>query len=174
MAEIPVEKKSSSSWLWILLAIIVLALLLWWIFADNDEEEVAVAEPVAVEQQADVGAAAGPMTIAAVLANPADYYDMEGFTIDATVGDEITDRGFWIESGGSQMFALIVDQPREEPIDINPGAELRITGGTIRNPADIGQDLPGDELDQDTQRILQEQEAVLVVNESNIDITEGA
>jgi hypothetical protein len=42
--EIPVEKKSSMSWLWILLALLLAALLLWWLLDDDDE----VAEPVAV------------------------------------------------------------------------------------------------------------------------------
>ena len=40
MADIPVEKKSSTGWLWALLALLLAALLLWWIFSEADDEEV--------------------------------------------------------------------------------------------------------------------------------------
>ena len=43
MAEIPVEKKSSMTWLWLLLAAILAALLIWWITADEDDAEPVLA-----------------------------------------------------------------------------------------------------------------------------------
>ncbi|WP_375290114.1 hypothetical protein [Qipengyuania sp.] len=176
MAEIPIEKKSSKTWIWILLAAVLLGLLLWWLLADNNDDAV-VTEPVAVEQTAEVATAApemaGTMTIASILANPSDYYGREGFTGEVAVGGPLTDRGFWIENDGSRMLAIIIDEPREVPLDINPGQTLRISGGTIRNPADV-ENLPGVPMDQDTINAMQGQEAVLVVDESNIEIVEGA
>lgn len=176
MAEIPIEKKSSNTWIWILLAAVLLGLLLWWLLADNNDDAVTT-EPVAVEQTAEVATAApemaGTMTIASILANPAAYYGREGFTGEVAVGGPLTDRGFWIENDGSRMLAIIIDEPREVPLDINPGQTLRISGGTIRNPADV-ESLPGVPLDQDTINAMQGQEAVLVVDESNIEIIEGA
>ena len=53
MAEIPVEKKSSMTWLWLLLAAILAALLIWWITADEDDADPVLAE-TAIE--ADAGA----------------------------------------------------------------------------------------------------------------------
>ena len=43
MAEIPVEKKSSLSWLWWLLLLAGVIALLWWLIAANtDDEEVVI------------------------------------------------------------------------------------------------------------------------------------
>ena len=175
MAEIPIEKKSSKAWIWILLAAVLLALLLWWLLADNNDDA-AMTEPVAVEQTAEVATTApeaGTMTIASILANPSAFYGREGFTGEVDVGGPLTDRGFWIENDGQRMLAIIIDQPREVPMDINAGQKLRISGGTVRNPADV-ENLPGVPLDQDTINAMQGQEAVLVVDESNIEIVEGA
>lgn len=181
MAEIPVEKKSSMSWLWILLALILAALLLWWLFSagDDDEfepvgDEVAVVETVDTEAVDGTAAPGGAMTLAAILANPSAYYGREGFTGEVTVAGPLTDRGFWIENEGNRMFAIVIDQPAERPIDINPGATLRLNGGTVRDPSTItAADIKGDALDQDTMNVLQDQEAVLVINEANIEITQA-
>ena len=182
MAEIPIEKKSSNAWLWILLALLVLALVLWWILAADDDETAVVADTVAVEQVDGADADrmsmqspmdAGTMTLAAILANPADYYGKSGFTSDVTVAGPLTDRGFWIEKDGARMFAILIDAPTEAPLDLNTGANISISGGTIRNPSTIT-DIEGVPLDADTKRVMSEQEAVLVVDESKIDITGAA
>lgn len=179
MAEIPVQKKSHA-WVWVLLALIALALLAWWAFAEGDDDAemvdndaYVVTDPVVPATpgaDAEANAQAG-LALGAILANPAQYYGQE-YSGEVSVGDELTDRGFWIENNGERMFALIVDQPREVPIDINPGQRLRIDGGTVRNPADPG-DIPGVPLDDDTRRILADQDAVLVVNEADIDILQS-
>ena len=70
MAEIPVEKKSSKSWLWLLLALLLGALILWWILADDGDDAELVDNDVAVVETVDNTVPtdmAGPMTIAAIL-----------------------------------------------------------------------------------------------------------
>lgn len=180
MAEIPVEKKSSMSWLWVLLAILLAALVLWWLLPDDDDELERDANAVAAVETADTAnldgtaEASGEMTLAAILANPSAYYGREGFTGEVTVGGPLTDRGFWIENDGDRMFAIVIDQPAERPIDINTGATLRLNGGTVRDPSTITADgIQGDALDQDTMNVLQDQEAVLIIDEDNMEITEA-
>ncbi|MBI1401972.1 MAG: hypothetical protein GC147_02000 [Porphyrobacter sp.] len=175
MARIPVEKKSNNNWIWLLLILLVVALLIWWLVEANDDDDVVADTPVVATQTEPMGAETiGAMTIAAILANPTQYYGQDGFTGMVEVAGPLTDRGFWItDDAGNRMLAIIIDQPREQPIDINPGQTLRITGGTVRNPSDVA-NLPGDALDADTKAAMQGQQAVLVVNEANIDIAQPA
>ncbi|MBB3035245.1 hypothetical protein [Alteriqipengyuania lutimaris] len=166
-------------WLWIVLLALLAALVLWWLLADDDGEQ-AAGEPVAVEQGtdpeiADTTAAAGAMTIGAILANPEAFYGEEGFEGTVTVGGPLTDRGFWIENDGARMFALVIDDPIDRTIDINTGATLRLDGGTIREGSTIAADeIEGDGLDQDTMDVIADQDAVLVIDESNITIEDEA
>lgn len=60
MAEIPVEKKSSYTWLWILLALLLAALLLWWLL-DDDVDEVQPVTGGVTEQTVPVGEPANDM-----------------------------------------------------------------------------------------------------------------
>ncbi|AOL23224.1 hypothetical protein Ga0102493_112207 [Erythrobacter litoralis] len=183
MAEIPVEKKSGGKgWLWLILLLLIVAAIAWWLLeeaaeGDLDDDEVAIerTEPVITDTDTDTAqmAGAGAMTIAAITADPSAFYGREGFSGTVTVGGPLTDRGFWIENGGARMFAIVIDQPRERPVDINVGATLDITGGTVRNPGEI-EDLTGDALDQDTIDAMEGQQAVLVVSESDIDISDEA
>lgn len=157
------------AWLWILLGLILLALLIWWIVGNNDDVETAAVEPVEVgqvDETATIGAE-GP-TLAAIATNPASYFG-QTFSGEATVGSEITDRGFWLESDGARMFAVIIDQPREEPKDINPGQRLRLTGGQVTDVANLSS-IAGDALDDDTRNIANQQQAVIAVDEDNIEI----
>ncbi|GAB5349395.1 hypothetical protein [Alteriqipengyuania sp. 357] len=180
MAEIPVEKKSSSKWLWILLLAIVAALLLWWLLADNDgDADNLDGDTVAVEESIDTAdepvATAGAMTIAAITANPAEYYGKEGFEGTVAAAGPLTDRGFWIENDGARMFAIVIDAPAERRIDINPGQTLMLNGGTIREASTISAEgIEGDALDEDTMNVIADQDAVLVIDESNITIEEDA
>ena len=179
MAEIPVEKRSSKAWLWILLALLIVGLLLWWLLSEADEEETDLAEGAVATEQVGAGTAApgtaeagtDEMSIAAIQANPSAYYGREGFTGEVTVGEPLTDRGFWIEDNGNRMFALVIDQPREVPIDINPGQTLRLDGGTIREAATIS-DPPGNPLDENTKSNIADQQAVLVIDEDDIEVVE--
>lgn len=181
MAEIPVEKKSNLTWLWIVLAIVLIGLLLWWVLAEDDDVEALEGDAAAIEQPYDAegdpmaAGTEGEMTIAAILANPQAYYGQEGFETTATVGGPLTDRGFWIENDGARMFAIVIDQPAERPIDINPGATLRIDGGTLREASTITADgIEGDPLDEDTMEVIADQDVVLVVDEANITIEQDA
>jgi hypothetical protein len=176
MARIPVEKKSSNkSWLWLLLILLLVGLLIWWLLAANDDDEVVVEDTLAIEQTDPIVTdTTGMMTIAAILANPSQYYGRDGFTANVGVAGPLTDRGFWItDDQGNRMLAIIIDQPREVPLDINPGQQLSITDGTIRNPAEV-ETLPGVALDNDTIDAMEGQQAVLVVDEDNIEILDAA
>lgn len=173
MAEIPVEKKSSMAWLWVLLALIVAALLFWLLAAGDDDVDPVVAnttETEMVETDAPIAADAMPMTLTAILAQPQSYIGQQ-FSGEVGVSGPLTDRGFWIENDGARMFALIMDEPREVPVDIDAGQRLRISGGTIRAGGEVGE-LEGAPLDDDTRAVLAEQDVFLIVDEARIEILE--
>lgn len=167
MAEIPVERKSSLKWLWVLLAVLVVIALIWW--ATDTDDNVEMVETTGELPEAT--AVAPGMTIADILGNPAAYVGRDDFNAEVTVptGTQITDRGFWVQDQGAQLFALINDEPREQPKDINPGQRLQITNGMLRDATFISQ-IPGDLLDADTQSILEQQDVFLVIDEENIQI----
>lgn len=181
MAEIPVRKKTSSTWIWVLLAVIVAALLIWWAAASDDDAEVAVADTAPMEAvetatptvaDTQTSAEASPVTLSAILAQPQTYIGRE-YTGEVDVSGPLTDRGFWIESDGVRMFALIIDQPREVPLDINAGQRLRITGGTVREGG-VVTDLEGVELKENTRDVLQGEDVFMLVDESDIEILSRA
>lgn len=177
MAEIPIEKKSSKAWLWILLALLILGLLLWWLLSDDDEAELVTA-PVAVEETMapatpmtatdGTAAAQGPVTLAAITANPSAYFG-QTFTGEVEVPEVPTDRGFWVTQDGARVFALIIDEPQEIPKDINPGQRLRVTEGMLRDATQL-ENIPGKPIDDDTRRILGEQQIFMIADEDNIEI----
>lgn len=175
MAEIPVERKSNMAWLWILLALVLVGLVIWWATSDGEEElvadEVVGAETIGADPitpPEPVGLEEG-VTIADILGTPNDYIGTNDFQSEVAVSDVPTDRGFWIEDQGNRLFAIIIDNPQEEPKDINSGQQLRISEGMVRDATFLA-DLPGAPLDQDTQRIVDEQDVFLVVDETNIEI----
>jgi hypothetical protein len=185
MADIPVEKKDEGGGLmpW-LLGLLVFAFLgwgLWTLLSADDAEPGADDETVAVQTEApaepdeppapDTTADAREPTLGAILGNPSTYIGDAVPRLEATTPEVPTDRGFWIEDDGERLLAILIDQPREEPIDINPGQRLRVTGGTLRAPRDLGQ-IPGVPLDADTQRLAEQQDIFLVVDERNVEILE--
>ncbi len=87
------------------------------------------------------------------------------------MGDPLTDRGFWVENEGARVFALIIDEPREVPVNINPGQQLSISGARIREGGEVS-DVEGVPLDQDTRSILAHQDVFLIANEDNVEILE--
>lgn len=175
MAQIPVERKSGMGWLWALLALVLLAGLIWWA-TDEDEADLADTELVG-EETVGVDPVTPPepvaleagISLADVLASPTEYVGRSDFQDEVQVAEVPTDRGFWVEDQGRRMFAVIIDNPQEQPKDINAGQQLRITEGMIRDATTIA-DLPGAPLDADTERLAKEQDAYLVVDESNIEI----
>lgn len=178
MAHIPVEKTSrGGGFLPWLLGLLVLALLGWalWALLDDDEAEVAVvpAPTTATTPEPRTGTTAGAATVdlAAILENPQAYAGESFPTTEVRVADVPTDRGFWIEHEGARLFAIVVDQPSEQPKDINPGQTLRVTGGTLRAPSYLSE-LPGMPLDAQTEATAREQDVFLVVDERNLDVLE--
>lgn len=173
MAEIPVEKKSSMTWLWVLLAVILAALLIWWFVAADDDADPVVADSAETElvaTETPIAADAMPLTLAAIVAEPQSYIGQD-FTGEVGVAGPLTDRGFWIENDGARMFALIIDEPMEVPLDINAGQTLQISGGTIRAGGEMTE-VEGAPLDADTRAVLAEQDAFLIVDEARIEILE--
>lgn len=178
MAEIKLERRSSGlKWLWILLAILLVLLLLWWLWPDDEVEVETVDEPIAVEEVEPMGTldeptvAVAALPVAAIVDAPTTWI---GRTVNgqARVVEVPTDRGFWLEVDGERLFALIADQPREAPLDINPGMEVDITTATVHDADDL-ENLRGDELDADTEAILADQEVFLMVEESNFQRWDG-
>lgn len=160
-------------WLWAVLALLVIALIAWWLWPDDEMD--TVDDPVGVETVEPTGmepAMPDEQGLALITANPSAWTDMPFPPTEATVGDQMTDRGFFIEADGAELMVLIIDQPREVPMDINPGQRLRITGGTLRGTDYLGQ-VAGDALTPETRSLVQEQEIFLVVDESNISILES-
>ena len=160
MAEIPVEKKSSMTWLWVLLALIVAALLLWWVLDDDDEAvDPAGVETVQVETMTTDGlptdgvtanqtAAAGPVTDISMLI-PAIAPEMVGREVrlaGVQVQEVVGDIGFWIgPSSDQRVFAVLSQEatpstPMEGEADVNAGATADITG-TIRTRGELLQGL---------------------------------
>lgn len=156
MAEIPVEKKSSMTWLWVLLAVLVAALLLWWVLGDSEDEAVDLAGVETVQADrlttesvtTDQAAAAGPVTDVSMLI-PTIAPEMVGREVRLTgaqVQEVVSDIGFWIGPNNDQrVFAVLSQQatpgtPTEGAADVNAGARANITG-TIRTRQEVMQGL---------------------------------
>lgn len=179
MADIKIEKKKSGlGWLWALLAILVLALIIWWIWAeagdDDDlvEPEVGVVDVEPIDP-APIVAPTADADLAAILANPQTWVGRELPTGEYQVAEVTSDRGFWISENGNRLLALILDQPLEQPIDINPGQRLRIEGGTLRDASYLPQLGGATPLDDSTRQAVEAQPIYLVVDEDEIEILEG-
>ena len=176
MAEIDMQKKSGGGlgWLWGLLALLAVILLVWWIWPDDDDE--VVDTPVA---EAPLGTTPEPVaqgpgaSIGDILGNPAAHVDQPWQNESVRVVEVPTDRGFWIEDQGQRLFAIVIDQPAEQPVDINPGQELRISEAMLRDRTFLPQ-IPGDPLDAETENMAEGQPIFLTVDEDNIQVlTQG-
>lgn len=172
----PEQPKSGSlAWLWIVMGIILLALLIWWMWPKPEPYFHDVAE---TPTDTTVTATAAPeppeagmveTTIATVRQNPAEW---TGRLLSGTfnVVDVPSDRGFWIEQDGQRMFALVIDQPAEQPVDIREGQTLLLTG-TVRDASYLPQ-IEGEDLTETTRRIVEEEPLYLIVDEDQIEIEE--
>lgn len=180
MADIDIERKSSSSWLWWLLGLIVLALLIWLVadMMDDDDPEVAAvpavvdpAAPVAVP----VAAAPAGLTIAQVLANPAAYAGQSFSTGPVRVAEVVSDRGFWVENEGQRLFVVKNESPQPGVSDVQGAADTRAgravnagetvqINGTLYTSVDQLQP----PLDEQTRQAVQNQPVVLQANVADI------
>lgn len=172
MAQIDLEKKEGGGlgWLWALLALILLGLLAWWLMGAGDGD-VEVDEPVvaAVEEPIDTEVEVEMLPVAALVATPADWI---GQVIDgeALVVEVPTDRGFWLEDDGQRVFALIVDEPVEAPMDINVGQRLRISEAMVYDASTSLDEIDGRPVDADTRAILEGIDVFLVIDEEDMEI----
>ncbi len=143
MAEIPVEKKSSMSWLWWLLLLAGIIALLWAIF-DNDDDTpdlldgddtaiVGDADVNAVDADADIDGNIQTLTGVAALGSLATMIgtdvDLSGVAVNRVIGDE----SFTVGEGANETLVRFdeVQTPntaREGLVDVNPGSRVRITG----------------------------------------------
>lgn len=174
MAEINLERKQAGggmAWLWALLALIVIALIAWWLWP---EDEMEFDDPAGVETVEPTGmqpTMPQEEGLALITANPSAWVNMPFPPTEANVGERMTDRGFFIQADGTELLVLIIDEPLDASMDINPGQRLRITGGTLRGPDYMGQ-VEGVPLTPETEALVQGQQIYLVVDESNITILE--
>lgn len=183
MADIRMErKKSGKGWLWALLALLLIALIAWWLWQSGTDDEVAdpaatavVVEPMdPIEPVPAQGAALqGEADLGSILEDPQSWVGRDFPAGEARVAEVVTDRGFWITgAGGARLFAILVDQPAEQPLDINPEQTVRITGGTLRDASHLSQ-LAGAPIDDQTRGIAEGEEVFLVVDEADIEVVEG-
>ena len=158
------------------LTLILGALLLGACSTDNDDPDAVVLIPEPTPTVAVIPPPAETdgqaVKLSAIAANPQEYAgDTVQMGAEVNVTEVPTDRGFWIESEGQRYFALVIDQPAEEPIDINPGQKLRIAQATVRTPDMVGE-VKGEPLDADTRKIIEGQQVFFVIDEEQITIVE--
>ena len=142
MAEIPIEHKSSKSWLWVLLALLVLGLLAWWLL-DNDGNDVveytdtetdAVAAAPAVTSNTSASAGTAAVGTAALAAG--QTINLQNLRVTSLAGD----MAFNAEVNGEPMLIVFNQQPtpntaKEGKFDINPGSVINISG-SVRSASD--------------------------------------
>lgn len=177
MAEIPVEKKSSLSWLWILLALLLLGLLLWWLLSQDADDEVAVDDDVnaAVVADADDDGEAevvgGTITSLAALGMIGSAIGSEVDLDDVPVNQVVGDMHFTVGEEGNQSLVVFDEvqtpgTPKEGLVDVNPGSRVSIDGTVERLdmdlPATVTRDIDG----------IEDMEAY--IRASRVSVMEGA
>ena len=162
------RRRGGAGWLWGILGLVMIALVVWLVWPED--EEVFTDADVAAELEpvpAPTTGEPGEVTLAMILDNPAEHVGHELPLGEVRVAEVPSDRGFWIESDGRRLFAILIDQPQEEPKDIQAGQSLRLEGGTLRDASYLGQ-IEGAPLDEETRGIVEAQQVFLVVDEDDI------
>ncbi len=156
MAEIPVEKKSSLSWLWWLLLLAGIAALVWWLIAANDDDaDVDLDDGVAVEGSADyddtmtgdMSADTGEMVAVTGVAGLATLGEMIGRDVELTgvaVNEVVGDEAFTVGEGANETLVMFDEErtpntPMEGNVDVNPGSNVTIRGEVREFPGDLPQ-----------------------------------
>lgn len=197
MAEINVErKKSATPWI---IGLIVLALIIWGLFAlfNNNEADVndeayaaspvattpVVTNPVEPEPMESTTMAEPmpmpppptdadntPIPVAIIVMGPADFLGQPVVGTAKVVGVP-TDRGFWIEQDGQRIYAVIAKSANmEEAVNVNPGQQVRLAG--IVYDTELATRIDGG-LDAETQQVIADQPAFLLVNARNVMVVES-
>lgn len=167
----PKQKPGAVKVLWWLLAVTLLAAFIWMLSAPlNTAPQNEFMAPIqTIEPPSEQPPVA---TVAYIVENPDQHVGGVFPAQEVYVLDVPTDRGFWIEDEGQRLFAIIIDAPEEDPLDINTGQRLLIESGKLRHARDLSQ-IPGEKIDMDTRRIIENQPIFLVVDERNIKILEA-
>ena len=175
MADIDLERKRGGgmSWLWWVLGLLLLAAVIWWVWPSGDEElaggletePTGEVQPLPEPAPEMVGEQPG-VSVAEIIESPATYTG-QTLTSEVQVTEVPTDRGFWIEDQGERLFVIIIDQPQEQPQNIQPNTTVRLQQAVVRDPTYLA-NLPGAPLDSDTESIARNQDVFLTVDEANI------
>ncbi len=173
MADISVQRRAGKNWLWGLLGLIALGLVVWILSGNQDDTQVTM-EPVAEVIAADPMASEVPdavgvteaIPISDIAGSPATWV---GRTLDGNVRVLVpaTDRGFWVEEDGKQLFALVIGEPLLGSAAVRSGQTLRVQQAIIQDPTYLAQ-VHGETIDENTRRIAGEQTVFLVVDGSNV------
>lgn len=167
MAEIDLQRKEqqSNAWLWVVLAIIVIGLVWWWI-ASRDNAT-AGAGPGMPENgvAAQTGAANPNLPIAAINANPDNYFGQEVSGM-ASIIEVMSPNAFRIQQDGNSMFAYWPEAPTTGDTPA-VGQSLSLTG-TVRDPKNMQEYVTTGTLDDATMTTLQGEGAFLVITNGEL------
>lgn len=143
MAEIQIEKKTTSPWLWIIPILIVLALVLWWLFTRGPDRDGAVVTPAGAAGEV----SAAPITDLAMLAamSPAERAGLAGRRVELTnvpVPAVPGDETFWVGGNEAERLFVTLDPTgvpagTESPTNVNAGQQVTVAGVLREVPADL-------------------------------------
>ena len=139
MADIPVEKKSSNSWIWWLLLILGILALLWWLFAANDDEAVdyAATETDTVAADTQTNPKGEVITALSALSGGTALVGRQVRLDSVAVNEVVGDEGFTVGEGANKTLVMFdeystPDTPTEGQVDVNAGSRVAIEG-TVEN-----------------------------------------
>ncbi|MGB7418387.1 MAG: hypothetical protein WA918_04345 [Erythrobacter sp.] len=131
MANIPVQKKSSSNWIWILLALVLVALLIWWLLSEmgDDDPDMAVTNDVESVEVVETGT----ITTLVGLDNLEEAIGREVNLQNVAVNEVIGDMHFTIAEGDREAMVMFDEVPtpgteKEGLVDVNPGSRVSLEG----------------------------------------------
>jgi hypothetical protein len=143
--EIDIERRERTgmpAWVWLIAALLI-GLMIWglWSAMTNNRRATTPASRVAGERQVTRDNASGMqnLPLAAMTERPSDYFstDVRGA---ATVTEVVSDRGFWVESGGQRAFVTLGEGITEPDVNVNAGQRVAITGRFLEaNQTNMGQ-----------------------------------
>ncbi len=142
---------------------------------DELSEALRDEEPAQPDQQAQPGEQPQEdqqqQDLASVFVDPGNFVGVRT-SGTATVGDVVSDRGFWLTDGDNRIFAIVrEDVPQQEMIDINEGQRIELTG-IMMAPGDPD-DITG-ALEPETKQLAEQQDSLLLASWRDIQILEEA